>query len=137
MENSIIYSIYPEQKLIRVSATGHVSFRSILLCLQEVTEDPSYLAGMNCFWDSSQIESVEGSILDFGAAAEMMNNSNIINQSARTAILIDKNKENIEKYTQGFVLMASASNVEHRIFTDINDSELMNYLGLIRFPWLD
>ncbi len=137
MSFSISYKLYPRDNLIRVEVVGSITFESILEFYNELIYQSNYSPEMNCLWDSRGIDVVEGSVLAFSDAAEFINNKGLFAKNTRTAILIDKEKKNIEKYTQGFILMASALNIEHKIFTDIEDKELASYLGVSIIPALE
>jgi hypothetical protein len=135
MNHSLTHQIYPDSNLVYVVASGEIQFSSFYQMFKQLLMDKQYCINMNCLWDSSGIDSVDGDLDDLRAAVSLINDNNLFNINTRTAILIDRKKENIEKYTQGFILMASESNIEHRVFDNINDNQLLGYLNITELPW--
>lgn len=135
MNQNFSYQLYPTHNLIHVKVSGDVQFESFLAFFSRVDADPNYSPTMNCLWDSREVTSVDGSILDFNGAAQRINDKSRFATKTRTAILLDSTKKNIEQYTKGFLLMASASNVEHKTFIEFDDAELLIFLNLKNWPW--
>jgi hypothetical protein len=131
---SLSYRLYPDQNLLLVEAKGVVSMGDIFALLNALLEDPNYRIGMDCFWDATQVTGAQGNIEEYHQAAELVSNDEVFSQASRTAIIIKAGNTEILQYAQGFLLMSSASKIDHRVFTDEQLNDALHFLAISSLP---
>lgn len=132
--NNIQFVLLPEDNLVIAKATGIVDFVEVLNFIDRVMADEKYIVGMKCFYDSTEVEGMAGDPMDYMKAAEMVSDELVLPKASKTSILYDRNNERTKGFTEGYLLMTTASQVEHRAFDITEMDEALKFLDLEKLP---
>jgi len=130
----LAYKIYPELNVFLVKSSAIISFEDLIIHVGNLMDDNQFYTGINACYDFSMLEQLEGNIKAFRSTAEAMNDHNLIDKPARTAILVADNSLEINKIFQEYALMTSKSLIDYRVFTTSEISSLLKFLNLSKLP---
>lgn len=133
----ITYKILKQEHLLVVKAKGVTDFNEGLRLINELNENPDYKKGMNGLMDMREMEAAVGDVTDYMEMAGIASKQNYAEKEQRTAIVIEDNNETLKGVVDGFVLMTTASPIEHKVFTHSNWQGALDYIGLTELPEQD
>ena len=133
---NIKYKVFPELNLVLAVAAGQVDFEDTLRLIYCLAEEPNFKIGMNLLYDVRHVTGVKGNPENFQKAADYVSDPDIVREYAKTAFLLDDNSTSVKAYVEGYILMVSASRVEHRAYLQRDLSKLLIFLGIDELPRL-
>lgn len=126
-----------DKPLLLFRIVGEGGFDELLTIVENLSKDPEFQQGANCLMDVRKQTAVTGPINQVIEAAEVVSEEEYT-QSARSAFILDRNnleyETNVKKYLEGYILMCSASNMEHKIFYEEELQDALEYIGLEELP---
>ena len=128
------FRIYPQQNLLTVVAEGVIELTEFLQFFHSLLHEPGYKVGMDCFWDARRVTGAEGNVELYQQAAEFICDDTVFTEPSRTAIIIPNDNRELLQYSEGFLLMASSSMIDHRIFTEDELDDALAFLRLTKVP---
>ena len=126
------YCIYPKLGLFVTVCRGDISFESLHEHVELLMRDPHYYVGLNAIYDFSRVNSISGEVGRFEQLAEEMSDDQVIDKTASTAILINRNQASVRQMMQGYLLMTSASNIDFRIFDETQVPGIRQHVQLAK-----
>ncbi|WP_100644701.1 hypothetical protein [Alteromonas facilis] len=127
--SKVHYFIKPDMNLFLCRAEGEVTFDDLALHVDEILADPQYRAGMDGFYDFTQVSSITGQTDVWGKVAEDMSDERIIPDRSKTAFLVSDENELVKRVLEGYLMMTSASLVEYRLYGPSQIAELCTFIG--------
>jgi len=135
MANNVIqYQVYPELNFFKAGAKGELTFDDIFEHVGQIMNDPKYQTGMNGFYDFHLLTQLSGNVEQFQAVAEDMSDHNIIDKRGCTSVVIPDGNSSIYNMMQGYLLMASDSLIDYRVFYYSQWQDALKHVQLTELP---
>ena len=130
------YVIVPELKVIVTKTKGNVVINAMLNEFRNLTKDPLFNPDSHYFHDFREVDSFEGNLSDHESMAEFAitipstDHCNVV-------FLIPESSLSMQKYLEGYALMASESNRHYWVFPETKMAEALQKVGLRELPELE
>lgn len=128
------YYIDDSRDIIVCKSEGNFTFKQLFDHLHDLLQNEKFHHGINGLYDFSKTNHVEGHLEDLLSLTDEISDKSIITTQAQVAIILDKYNENMFKIFEGFVLMASSSLVNYRLFDHTQHNDVIEFLGIDSFP---
>lgn len=91
-QGCVDYSIYSELGLFVTVCRGDISFADLHDHVDVLMREPHYYVGLNAIYDFTKVNSISGEVGRFEQLAEEMSDDQVIDKTASTAILINRDQ---------------------------------------------
>lgn len=133
----IEYQYLPEHKLLVYKVCGEGTFEQLFEITSQLKTQFNFGNEINFLIDNRKQTAVAGDISEFVSTAEIISDEEFADPGV-CAFIFDSNNEeferNVKKYIEGYILMCSASNIEHRIFYEEDWQKALEFVGLDKLP---
>jgi hypothetical protein len=114
-KSQIAYSIDPDRNRIEGSAQGFLDFEDFDLHMQELIQDPSFYSGIDGLYDFTLVKKIKGDPSFFERTSEQITDKNVIQDSAKVAIVIGENTQ-LKGIFSGWKVMMSFTLISYETF---------------------
>lgn len=126
----ISYQIDSLHNIFTVKVLPVIDYKDIVVHYGNLMIDENYYAGLCGLYDFSQLERINGDHQMLIDTAEVMNDPQVINRPAKTAIILSKKSGALYEVMTEFCQAAAPSQNDFQIF-DVNEkAEIESFLAL-------
>lgn len=123
---SIIHEISREHHLVRMICKAEINDRDVLVAIRTLLSDPSFVAGMDIFFDLRELENFGVSTVGIREIALLVHEDSRVLSSARIVVVV------ADVFTLGMVKMFQSLTIRalpHQLVT-LDYGEALRYLKL-------
>lgn len=129
----MLYRIEPDSKVIVTQTKGVITMSQILEQFKLMSQDTAFNVNRHYFHDFRDVEKFEGSLSDHEKMAEFAVTI-ASNEPVNVVFLVRDNTPSIQKYLEGYSLMASESNRNYWIIPESEVDIALEKVGLQSLP---
>lgn len=127
------YKFIPDLNVILTRTKGELTIGEILDRFRVMSQDPLFDPDSHYLHDFREVEKINGSLMDHEKMAEFA--VSVASSEQRNVVfLIPENSPYIQKYLEGYTLMASESNRRYWILPGSKVNEALQKIGIDELP---